>query len=134
MLFVLFATAVVLTLRFGLGCLKMPIPYDALKVSKAAIVTARLLSAGFLVPPLPGLVAPFLYWLNAPLPFGVLFCVPGLLVIHRLRGRLEIRGNQAKPVMAWLDRGVLAGWVAGGSAIVWWSLTTLPLLVTTSHL
>jgi hypothetical protein len=106
----------------------MPIPYDALKVSKAAIVTARLLSAGFLVAPLTALIHPFLYWLNAPLPFGVGFCVPGLIVIHELRGRLETRGNQAKPVMAWLDRGVLAGWVAGGSAIIWWFFATLPLL------
>jgi hypothetical protein len=125
-----------LTLRFALGYRRSPIPYDALKVPKARFVTARWLSLGFIIIPLTMMVYPFLQrfhappafrwleaplrWLEAPLPVGVLFCVPGLFVIHKLRAELEIRGNQAKPVMAWLDRGVLAGWIAGGLVIVNW--------------
>jgi hypothetical protein len=45
-----------------------------------------------------------------------------------LRRDLEIRGNQAKPLMAWLDRGVVAGWTALGLDVVVWFFTTLPLL------
>jgi hypothetical protein len=127
---------IILTLRFALGYRRHPIPYDVLKVPKASFVTARWLSAGFIIIPLTLLVYPFLQrfhvpppfrwleaslrWLEAPLPVGILFCVPGLVVIHRLRAELETRGNQAKPVMAWLDRGVLAGWIAGGLVIVNW--------------
>jgi hypothetical protein len=128
MLLAVTLVVVVLSLRFGLGGWRLPVPYDVLKVSKAGMVTARVLSAGFLAVPLMALANPFLHGLDAPLPFGVLFCIPGLIAVHRLRMGLEARGNQAKPVMAWLDRGVLAGWTALGLAIVGWFFTTLPLL------
>jgi hypothetical protein len=122
---------IVLWLRFGLGCLHLRIPYDVLKISKGGIVSARLLSAGFLASPLAFLASPFLNVFGAPFLIGGLFCAPGLIAIHRLRSRLEIRGNQAKPVMAWLDRGVVAGWTALCSAVVWWLFTTLLLLLPT---
>jgi hypothetical protein len=119
---------VILWTRFGLGCLRLNIPYDVLKVSRSHILSTRLMSAGFLVVALAGLANPVLHLLEAPLPLGALFCAPGLIAIHRLRRQLETRGNPAKPVMAWLDRGVLAGWTALCCGVVWWFLATLPLL------
>ncbi len=119
---------IVLWARFGLGGLKLDIPYNSLALSRSRVVSTRLLSAGFLVVALAALANPVLHSLERPLPLGVLFCAPGLIAIHRLRGHLEIRGNQAKPVMAWLDRGVVAGWTALCAGVVWWFFATLPLL------
>jgi hypothetical protein len=119
---------VILWARFGLGCLKLDIPYDVLKVSRGRIVSTRLLSVGFLMVALAALANPFFHLPQEPLPLGVLFCAPGLIAIHRLRRHLETRGNQAKPAMAWLDRGVVAGWTALCSDVVWWFFATLPML------
>jgi hypothetical protein len=66
MLLALTLTVLVLSLRFGLGCWRLSIPYDVLKVSKTGIVSARLLSAGFLAVPLTVLADPVLHWLAAP--------------------------------------------------------------------
>src|SRR5262245_34257253 len=108
---------IVLWARFGLGCMKLEIPYDLLEVSRSRIVSTRFLSAGFLVVVLAALASPLLAVRSSPVqdllvPLGVLFCAPGLIAIHRLRAHLETRGGRAKPAMAWLDRGVLAGWSA----------------------
>jgi len=115
---------IVLWARFGLGCMKLEIPHDVLDVSRSRIISTRFLSAGFLVVALAAL-APVHELL---VPLGVLFCAPGLIAIHRLRAHLERGGGRAKPAMAWLDRGVLAGWSAVCFGILWWAFSTLPLL------
>jgi|SRR5262245_39653988 len=122
---------IVLWARFGLGCMKLDIPYDLLGVSRSRIASTRLLSAGFLVVVLAAFanLVPALRSVHGLLlPLGVLCCAPGLIAIHRLRGHLETRGGRARPVMAWLDRGVLAGWSAVGFGLLWWALATLPFL------
>jgi amino acid permease len=130
---VLALVVIVLWVRFALGCMKLDIPYDLLEVSPNRIVLTRVLSAGFLVVVLAAQASPLLALRSPPsqdlllLPLAVLFCAPGLVAIHRLRAHLETRGGQAKPVMAWLDRGVLAGWSAVCFGVLWWALT-LPLL------
>jgi len=86
-------------------------------------------SAGFLVAALvPNLVSSssLIRLLIDPLPLGVLFCVPGLVVIHRIRAHLETQENSAKPAMAWLDRCVLAGWSALCLGFLWWILFFFP--------
>jgi len=131
---VLALVVIVLWARFALGCMKLHIPYDLLEVSPSRIILTRVLSAGFLVVVLAAQASPLLALRSSPsqdllllLPLAVLFCAPGLVAIHRLRAHLETRGGQAKPVMAWLDRGVLAGWSAVCFGVLWWALT-LPLL------
>jgi hypothetical protein len=116
---------IVLWVRFGLGCLKLDIPFDLLDVSRGRIISTRLLSAGFLLVALAALAAP-----TSPVlvPLGVLFCVPGLIAIHKVRAHVETRGGRAKPMMEWLDRGVLAGWSAVCFGVLWWALSTLPFL------
>jgi len=120
---------IVLWVRFGLGCLKMDIPFDLLDVSRGRIISTRLLSAGFLLVVLAAL-ANFIPASASPVLvlLGVLFCVPGLIAIHTLRAHLETRGGRAKPMMEWLDRGVLAGWSAVCFGVLWWVLSALPLL------
>ena len=85
------------------------------------------MSVGFLVvglaalaSPAPALTSHAIRLLVDPLPLGVLFCVPGLIAIHRLRAHLETQGNQAKPMMAWLDCGIVAGWSAVSLGVLWW--------------
>jgi len=124
---------IVLWARFGLGCMNLDIPFDLLGVSRSRIVSTRLLSAGFLVVVLAALASLMPALKSSPahdllVPLGVLFCAPGLIAIHRLRAHLETRGGRAKPAMAWLDRGVLAGWSAVCFGVLWWALSTLPLL------
>jgi hypothetical protein len=124
---------IVLCARFGLGCMKLDIPYDLLEVSRSRIVSTRFLSAGFLVVVLAALASPLPALKSSPahdllLPLAVLFCAPGLVAIHRLRAHLETRRGQAKPAMAWLDRGVLAGWSAVAFGILWWLFSSLPFL------
>jgi len=124
---------IVLWARFGLGCMNLDIPFDLLGVSRSRIVSTRLLSAGFLVVVLAALASLMPALKSFPahdllVPLGVLFCAPGLIAIHRLRAHLETRGGRAKPAMAWLDRGVLAGWSAVCFGVLWWALSTLPLL------
>jgi hypothetical protein len=120
---------IVLWLRFALGSMKLDVPLDSLQLSGGRIIWTRLLSAGFLVAALaPNLVSTSspVRLLIDPLPLGVLFCMPGLVSIHRLRTHLETQGNPAKPAMAWLDRGVLAGWSALCLGFLWWVLFFLP--------
>src|SRR5262245_40678759 len=122
---------IVLWVRFGLGCMKLEIPHDLLDVSRSRIISTRFLSAGFLTVVLAALASPALTSSPAHellVPLGVLFCAPGLIAIHRLRAHLRRGGGQAKPTMAWLDRGVLAGWSAVCFGILWWAFSTLPLL------
>jgi hypothetical protein len=119
---------VVLWARFALGCLRLDIPYDLLKLSKIRIVSTRLMSAGFLMVALLALASPFLNVLQLGLPLAVLLCAPGIIAVHRLRRHLETQGNRAKPVMAWLDRGLVAGWTALCGGVVLWFFATLPLL------
>jgi len=130
---VLTLVVIVLWARFGLGCMKLDIPYDLLEVSPSRIVSTRISSAGFLVVALAALASPLLALSSFPahnllLPLAVLLCAPGLVAIHRLRAHLETRGGRAKPVMAWLDRGVLAGWSAVCFGVLSWAFSTLSFL------
>jgi hypothetical protein len=123
------AVVIILWARFALGSMNLGIPLHSLQLSSGRIIWTRLLSAGFLVvAPAANLVStsPVLRLLIDPLPLGVLFCVPGLVAIHRLRAHLETQGSPAKPAMAWLDRGVLAGWSALCLGSLWWLLFYLP--------
>jgi hypothetical protein len=120
---------IVLWARFALGSMKLDVPLDSLQLSRGRTIWTRLLSVGFLVAALaPNVVSTssLVRLLIDPLPLGVLFCVPGLLAIHRLRAHLETQGNPAKPAMAWLDRGILAGWSALCLGFLWWLLFYLP--------
>ena len=133
MFVVLALVVIVLWARFGLGCMKLDIPYDLLEVSPSRIVSTRILSASFLVVALAALASPLLALSSSPaynllLPIAVLLCAPGLIAIHRLRAHFETRGGRAKPVMAWLDRGVLAGWTAVCFGVLWWAFSTLSFL------
>jgi len=124
---------IVLWARFGLGCMKLDIPHDLLDVSRGRIISTRVLSAGFLVVALAAFASPLAALTSSPaydllVPLGVLLCAPGLIVIHKLRAHLETRGGRAKPAMAWLDRGVLAGWSAVCFGVLWWLFSTLPFL------
>jgi hypothetical protein len=124
---------IVLWARFALGRMKLDIPYDLLELSPSRLVSTRVLSAGFLVVALAALASPLLALRSFPakdllLPLAVLFCAPGLVAIHGLRAHLETRGGQAKPVMAWLDRGVVAGWTAVCFGVLSWAFSTLWLL------
>ena len=120
---------IVLWVRFALGSIKLDGPLDSLQLSGGRIITTRLLSTGFLVAGLaPNVVStssPVRLFID-PVPFGVLFCVPGLVAIRWLRAHLETQGNPAKPAMVWLDRGVLAGWSALCLGFLWWALFYLP--------
>jgi hypothetical protein len=119
----------VLWVRFALGSVQLDVPLDSVQLTRERIRWTRLLSAGFLVAALaPNVMSTSSHvrLLIEPLPLGVLFCVPGLLAIHRLRAHLETQGNPAKPAMAWLDRGVLAGWSALCLGLLWWVLFYLP--------
>jgi len=120
---------IVLWARFALGSIKLDGPLDLLQLSRGRIIWTRLISTGFLVSGLaPNLVStssPIRLFID-PLPLGVLFCVPGLVAIRRLRAHLETQGNPAKPAMGWLDRGVLAGWSALCLGFLWWALFYLP--------
>jgi len=105
----------------------------SLELSRGRILSTRLLSVGFLVVGLaalaslaPALTSRSIRLLVDPLPLGALFCVPSLIAVHRLRAHLETQGNQAKPMMAWLDRGVVAGWSAVSLGVLWWLLLSLP--------
>jgi hypothetical protein len=127
------ALVIILWVRFALGGLKLDVPLDSLQVSSSRVMWTRLLSIGFLVVAFaalasvaPALTSPFVRLLVDPLPLGVMLCVPGLVAIHRLRAHLETQGNHAKPAMAWLDRGVLAGWSALCLCVLWWLLFSLP--------
>jgi hypothetical protein len=129
--FVLGFTLVVIVLwvRFALSSMKLDVPLDSVQLTRGRIIWTRLLSAGFLVAALaPNMMSTssLVRLLIDPLPLGVLFCVPGLLAIHRLKAHLETQGNPAKPAMAWLDRGVLAGWSALCLGFLWWVLFYLP--------
>jgi hypothetical protein len=42
----LLLVVIVLWVRFGLGCLKLAIPFDLVDVSRGRIISTRLLSAG----------------------------------------------------------------------------------------
>jgi hypothetical protein len=120
---------IVLWVRFALGSINLDVPLDALQLSRRCVIRTRLLSAGFLVSGLaPNVVftSTLVRMLIDPLPFGILFCVPGLVAIRRLRAHLETQGNPAKPAMAWLDRGVLAGWSTLCLGFLWWMLFYLP--------
>jgi len=120
---------IVLWVRFALGSIKLHVPLDSLQLSRGRIIWARLLSAGFLVAALAPNIVPtssLTRLLIDPIPLGVLLCVPGLVVVHRLRAHLETQGNSAKPAMAWLDRGVLAGWSALCLGFLWWILFFIP--------
>ena len=120
---------IVLWVRFALSSIKLDVPLDSLQLSRRGIALTRLLSAGFLVAALAPSVAStssLVRLLMDPLPLGVLFCVPGLVAIQRLRAHLETQGNSAKAAMAWLDRGVLAGWSALCFGFLWWVLFYLP--------
>jgi len=120
---------IVLWVRFALGSIKLHVPLGSLQLSRGRIMWTRLLSAGFLVAWLAPNVASRTSLDSLfidPLPLGVLFCVPGLVAIHRLRAHLETQGNPAKPAMAWLDHGVLAGWSALCLGFLWWVLFYLP--------
>ena len=119
------AVVIILWVRFALGSLKLDVPIESLELSRGRILSTRLLSVGFLVVGLaalaslaPALTSRSIRLLVDPLPLGALFCVPSLIAVHRLRAHLETQGNQAKPMMAWLDRGVVAGWERGQS---WYS-------------
>jgi len=120
---------IVLWARFALGSIKLDGPLDLLQLSRGRIIWTRLISTGFLVSGLaPNLVStssPIRLFID-PLPLGVLFCVPGLVAIRRLRAHLETQGNPAKAAMGWLDRGVLAGWSALCLGFLWWALFYLP--------
>jgi hypothetical protein len=123
------AVVIILWARFTLGSMKLDVPLDTLQLSRGRIVWTRLLSTGFLVVALAANLAstsPVVRLLIDPLPLGVLFCVPGLVAIHRLRAHLETQGNPAKPAMAWIDRGVLAGWSALCLGLLWWLIFSLP--------
>src|SRR5215469_2466403 len=118
--------------RFAFGNVNLDIPSDLQKELRDRIMSTKLFSTGFLMVALAALVSsalvftsPIYYWL---VPLAVLICVPGLIAIHRLRAYLETSGGRAKPAMAWLDRGVLAGWSAVIFGILSWGLTTLPFL------
>jgi hypothetical protein len=120
---------IILWVRFALGSIKLHVPLDSLQLSRGRITWTRLLSAGFLVAGLaPNVVSTSSLnrLLIDPLPLGVLFCVPGLVAIHRLRAHLETQRNPAKAAMVWLDRGVLAGWSALCLGFLWWVLFYLP--------
>src|SRR5262245_18220916 len=119
---------IILWARFALGCMNLDIPHD---LPRSRIVSTRLLSAGFLGVVLATLadLVPALGTVHGLLlPHGVLLCAPGLIAIHRLRAHLDTLGGRAKPVMAWLDRGVLAGWGAVCFGVFWWALTSLAFL------
>ena len=127
------AVVIILWVRFALGSLKLDVPIESLELSRGRILSTRLLSVGFLVVGLaalaslgPPLTSRSIRLLVDPLPFGALFCVPSLIAVHRLRAHLETQGNQAKPMMAWLDRGVVAGWSAVSLGVLWWLLLSLP--------
>jgi hypothetical protein len=127
------AIVIILWARFALASLKLDVPIESLQLSRGRILATRLLSTGFLVVGLAALASQAsaltsraVRLLVDPLPLGVLFCVPGLIAIHRLRAHLETQGNQAKPMMAWLDRGVVAGWSAVSLGVLWWLLFALP--------
>ena len=124
---------IVLWVRFALGCMKLDIPYDLLDVSRSRIISTRFLSAGFLAVVLAAFASPLAALTSSPahdllVPLAVLLCTPGLVMIHRLRAHLETRGGKAKPAMAWLDRGVVAGWSAVCFGVLWWLFSTLPFL------
>src|SRR5262245_51603419 len=109
--------------------MNLGVPLDSLRLSRGRIIWTRLLSTGFLAVALAANLAstsPVVRLLVDPLPLGVLFCLPGLVAIHRLRAHLETQGNPAKPAMAWLDRGVLAGWSALCLGFLCWVLFYLP--------
>jgi len=108
--------------------MKLDVSLDSLHLSRGRIIRTRLLSVGFLVAALaPNMSTSSLNRLLIdPIPLGVLFCVPGLVVVHRLRAHLETQGNSAKLAMAWLDRGVIAGWSALCLGFLWWILFFLP--------
>ena len=130
-MFALGFTVVVMVLwvRFALAPMKLDVSLDSLHLSRGRIIWTRLLSVGFLVAALaPNMVSTssLTRVLIDPIPLGVLFCVPGLVVVHRLRAHLETQGNSAKPAMAWLDRGVLAGWSTLCLGFLWWILFFLP--------
>jgi hypothetical protein len=120
---------VILWVRFALGSLKLDVPLDSLQLPRRRIIWTRLLSVGFLLVALalnlPS-TSSLVRLLIDPLPLGILFCVPGLVAIHRLRTHLETQGNPAKPAMAWLDRGVLAGYSALCLGFLWWLFFSLP--------
>lgn len=119
----------VLWVRFALGSINLDVPLDSLQLSRGRVMRTRLLSVGFLVSELaPNAVstATLVRQLIDPLPLGILFCVPGLVAIRRLRAHLETQGNPTKPAMAWLDRGGLAGWSALCLGFLWWVLFYLP--------
>jgi|APPan5920702856_1055754.scaffolds.fasta_scaffold121852_2 hypothetical protein len=127
------AVVIILWVRFALGSLKLDVPIESLELSRGRILSTRLLSVGFLVVGLaalaslaPALTSRSIRLLVDPLPLGALFCVPSLIAVHRLRAHLETQGNQAKPMMAWLDRGVVAGWSAVSLGVLWWLLLSLP--------
>ena len=92
---------IVLWVRFALGSIKLDGSLDSLQLTRGRIIWTRLLSTGFLVAGLaPNVVStssPVRLFID-PLPLGVLFCVPGLVAIRRLRAHLETRGNPAKPI------------------------------------
>jgi hypothetical protein len=124
---------IILWARFALGSLNLNVPVDSLQISSNRIIWIRLLSSGFLVVALavlanlvPVLTSPVVRLLVDPLPLEIIFCIPGLIAIRRLRAHLETQGNQAKPLMLWLDRGVLAGWSALCLGLFWWLLFSLP--------
>ena len=120
---------IIFWVRFALSSMNLDVPLGSVQLTRGRIIWTRLLSAGFLVAALaPNVMSTSSHvrLLIEPFPLGVLFCVPGLLAIHRLRAHLETQGNPAKPAMAWLDRGVLAGWSALCLSVLCWVLFYLP--------
>ena len=120
---------IILWVRFALRSMTLDVPLESVQLTHGRIIATRLLSVGFVVAALaPNLayVSSLFRLLIDPLPLGVLFCVPGLLAIRRLRAHPETQGNPAKPAMAWLDRGVLAGWSALCLSVLCWVLFYLP--------
>jgi hypothetical protein len=123
---------IVLWARFAFGHTNLDAPFESQEALRNRIIFTRVLSIGFvlvavaaLASPALALTSPLYHWL---VPLGVLFCIPGLVAVHRLRAHLETRGGPAKPAMAWLDREILAGWSAVCFGALWWGLTTLPFL------
>jgi len=88
-------------------------------VSKVGLFGVLFLGSAF-VTAFP--FGPLSYFL-LPIPFSLLACIPGLVSIHKMSGRLERAGtDRVKPVVEWIDRGKFAGWATLILAAASWGL------------
>ena len=89
-------------------------------VTKAGLFGVVFLFAAF-VTSFP--FGPLIYFI-VPVPLSLALCIPGLIVMHKLSGRLERAGtDRVKPITEWLDKGKFAGWGTSALAIASWGLS-----------